>query len=109
MDVEEKFDELNFEAKNKYISTRYKSGMIAPITTFLTNFSNITIYMLGIYMLGIYMLINHEIQLGTLLTIIIYGKLLTKPIRKTGNSLNSIETSFASIKRIFDIVEFYKK
>ena len=101
MDVEEKFDELNFEAKNKYISTRYKSGMIAPITTFLTNFSNITIYMLGIYML-----INHEIQLGTLLTIIIYGKLLTKPIRKTGNSLNSIETSFASIKRIFDIVEF---
>lgn len=104
MDVEEKFDELNFEAKNKYISTRYKSGMIAPITTFLTNFSNITIYMLGIYML-----INHEIQLGTLLTIIIYGKLLTKPIRKTGNSLNSIETSFASIKRIFDIVEFYKK
>lgn len=76
------------------------SNAILPITTFLTNLSNIAVYIVGVYFL-----ITNEIQLGTLLTVIIYGQLLTKPLKKVSTSITSLEISFASIKRIFEIID----
>ena len=76
------------------------SNSILPITTFLTNLSNIAVYIVGVYFL-----ITNEIQLGTLLTVIIYGQLLTKPLKKVSTSITSLEISFASIKRIFEIID----
>lgn len=61
-----------------YISLKIISNAILPLTTFLTNISNITVYIVGVYFL-----ITNEIQLGTLLAVIIYGQLLTKPLKKS--------------------------
>ncbi|MBR0270534.1 MAG: ABC transporter ATP-binding protein [Methanobrevibacter sp.] len=72
-----------------------------PITTFLTNISNIAVYVIGFYFL-----VSNEIQLGTLLAVILYGQLLTNPLKKISASINTLETSFSSIKRIFEIIEF---
>jgi ABC-type multidrug transport system fused ATPase/permease subunit len=74
-----------------------------PITTFLVNISNITVYIAGIYFLA-----GNEIQLGTLLAVIMYGQLLTNPIKKLSTSMASIETSFSSIKRVFAIIDYQK-
>ncbi|WP_303737729.1 hypothetical protein [Methanobrevibacter millerae] len=74
-----------------------------PITTFLTNASNITVYIAGVYFLSV-----NEIQLGTLLAIIMYGQLMTKPIKKLSTSMASIETAFSSIKRLFAIIDYQK-
>ena len=74
-----------------------------PITTFLTNVSNITVYIAGVYLLSV-----NEIQLGTLLAIIMYGQLMTKPIKKLSTSMASIETAFSSIKRLFAIIDYQK-
>ncbi len=76
---------------------------MGPITTFLMNVSNITVYIAGIYFLT-----GNEIQLGTLLAIIMYGQLLSNPIKKLSTSMASIETSFSSIKRIFAIIDYQK-
>lgn len=100
--VERDFEEINFEIKDRYTSTRYHSGLIPPLTTFLTNLRNIIVYIFGIYLL-----MSHEIQLGTLLTIIIYGKLLTTPVKKLSSSITSLETSFSSIKRVFEVIGEY--
>ena len=75
-----------------------------PITTFLTNVGNITVYIAGVYFLSI-----NEIQLGTLLAVIMYGQLMTKPIKKLSTSMASIETAFSSIKRLFAIIDYQKK
>ena len=75
-----------------------------PITIFLTNVSNITVYMAGVYLLSV-----NEIQLGTLLAVIMYGQLMTKPIKKLSASMASIETAFSSIKRIFAIIDYQKE
>ena len=76
---------------------------MVPVTTFLTNISTITVYMAGIYFLSV-----NEIQLGTLLAVIMYGQLLNKPIKKLSTSMASIETAFSSIKRIFAIIDYEK-
>ena len=57
-------------------------------------------------MAGVYLVSINEIQLGTLLAVIMYGQLMTKPIKKLSTSMASIETAFSSIKRIFVIVEY---
>ena len=74
-----------------------------PVTIFLTNINNIIVYIAGVYFLSV-----NEIQLGALLTFIMYVQLLTKPIKKLSTSMASIETSFSSIKRIFAIINYRK-
>jgi len=41
-----------------------------------------------------------------LLAVIMYGQLLTKPIKKLSSSMPSIENSLSSIKRIFAIIDY---
>ena len=102
------FHEKGFEKINQTVIVYYRksrniANIMEPIATFLTNIGNITIYIAGIYFL-----IGNEIQLGTLLAVIMYGQLLTNPIKKLSTSITSIETSFSSIKRIFAIVDYQK-
>ena len=98
---EKGFEIINQIVTQHYIKSRNISNLILPIATFLTNLSNITVYIIGVYFLA-----THEIHLGTLLAVILYGQLLTKPLKKVSASLIPLETSFSSIKRIFEIIEF---
>ena len=100
---EKGFVKINETVSANYVKSRNISNVVLPLTTFLTNLSNITVYIVGVYFL-----MTNEIQLGTLLAVIIYGKLLTKPLKKVSTSIIFLETSFSSIKRIFDIIEFQK-
>ena len=102
------FHEIGFEKINQtvtwyYIKSRNIANVMGPITTFLVNISNVTVYIAGIYFLT-----GNEIQLGTLLAVIMYGQLLASPIKKLSTSMPSIETSFSSIERIFAIIDYQK-
>ena len=98
---EKGFKKINQTVIDYYTKSRNVTNVMEPITTFLTNASNITVYMAGIYFLSV-----NEIQLGTLLAIIMYGQLMTKPIKKLSTSMASIETAFSSIKRLFVIIDY---
>ena len=98
---EKGFKKLNQTVIDYYAKSRNITNIMEPVTTFLTNGSNITVYMAGVYFLSV-----GEIQLGTLLAVIMYGQLLTKPIKKLSTSMASIETAFSSIKRIFAIIDY---
>ncbi|MBE6496591.1 MAG: hypothetical protein E7Z78_09130 [Methanobrevibacter thaueri] len=98
---EKGFEKLNQTVIDYYTKSKNVTNVMVPVTTFLTNISNITVYMAGIYFLSV-----NEIQLGTLLAVIMYGQLLNKPIKKLSTSMASIETSFSSIKRIFAIIDY---
>jgi ABC-type multidrug transport system fused ATPase/permease subunit len=95
------FKKINQTVIDCYIKSKNITNVMVPITTFLTNASNITVYITGIYLLA-----GNEIQLGTLLAVIMYVQLLTKPIKKLSSSMASIETSFSSIKRIYAIIDY---
>ena len=102
------FHEIGFKKMNQtvidnYIKSRDVTNLMVPVTTFLINMSNITLYMAGIYLLSV-----NDIQLGTLLAVIMYGQLLTKPIKKMSSSMANIETTFSSVKRIFAIIDYKK-
>ena len=98
---EKGFKNINQTVIDYYTKSKNVTNAMVPVTTFLTNISNITVYMAGIYFLSV-----NEIQLGTLLAVIMYGQLLTRPIKKISTSIASIETAFSSIKRIFAIIDY---
>ena len=98
---EKGFKNINQTVIDYYTKSKNVTNAMVPVTTFLTNISNITVYMAGIYFLSV-----NEIQLGTLLAVIMYGQLLAKPIKKISTSIASIETAFSSIKRIFAIIDY---
>ena len=98
---EKGFKKINQTVIDCYIKSKNITNVMVPITTFLTNASNITVYIAGIYLLA-----GSEIPLGTLLAVIMYVQLLTKPIKKLSSSMASIETSFSSVKRIFAIIDY---
>ena len=100
---EEGFKKINQTVIYYYTKSRNVTNVMEPITIFLTNITNITVYIAGIYFLSV-----NEIQLGTLLAVIMYGQLLSKPIKNLSTSMASIETSFSSIKRIFAIIDYQK-
>jgi ABC-type multidrug transport system fused ATPase/permease subunit len=100
------FHEIGFKKMNQtvidnYIKSRDVTNLMVPVTTLLTNVGKITVYIAGIYFLSV-----NEIHLGTLLAVIMYGQLLTDPIKKLSSSMATIETSFSSIKRIFTIIDY---
>ena len=101
---EKGFKKLNQTVIDYYAKSRNVTNIMEPVTVLLTNASNITVYMVGIYFLSV-----GEIQLGTLLAVIMYGQLLTKPIKNLSTSMASIETAFSSIKRIFAIIDYQKE
>lgn len=98
---EKGFEKINNIVSDNFIKSRNISNAVVPITTLLTNISNIAVYIMGFYFL-----VSNEIQLGTLLSVILYGQMLTNPLKKVSASITSLETSFSSIKRIFEIIEF---
>ena len=98
---EKGFKKINQTVIDHYTKSKNITNAMVPVTTFLTNISNITVYIGGIYLLA-----GNEIQLGTLLAVIMYVQLLTKPIKKLSSSMASIETLFSSIKRIFAIIDY---
>lgn len=98
---EQNFKKINRRVSDNFVKSRNVSNILLPIATFLTNLSNIAVYIVGLYFI-----ITNQIQLGTLLAIIIYGQLLTKPLKKLSVAIIFIEISFSSMKRIFNIIDF---
>ena len=98
--VEERFEKINDDVAKTYKSSRFSTGAIPPFSKLLINIGNI-----GAYLYGVYLLINHEILLGSLLTVILYGKLLTKPLLRASNLLTSLQSSLASLDRVLEIIE----
>ncbi len=97
--IEENFKRINNEVKQSYFSSRVKTGINSVSTIVIINLGTIIIYILGVYFL-----INGEITIGTLLTVILYGKILISPLKILSNSLSSIETAFASLKRLDEVL-----
>ena len=97
------FKKMNQTVIDYYVKSKNVTNFMVPVTTLLTNISKITVYIAGIYFLA-----GNEIQIGTLLAVIMYGQLLTDPIKKLSSSMATIETAFSSIKRLFAIIDYQK-
>lgn len=98
--IEDGFDDINRDVTDDFYASRCYTGMNPPLIRLLNNLTIIIVYVFGTLLL-----ISHEIDIGTLLSIILYAQILMKPIKNISGALNSLETLVASINRVYEILD----
>lgn len=99
--IEENHDKISIQIRDSYKNSRVKARLNNVSTSTVINLTTILIYVIGVYLL-----ILNEIALGTLLTVILYGKIFIQPLKYLGTSLNDLETTLASMDRIDEILTY---
>lgn len=97
----------SFRNKNSQIYTvdwksRFLSGMMMPIMTFVGNLSYVLIFVVGV---TIILNGGTAVTVGTLISFVIYSKLFSQPLGTFAQSMSSFQQASAASKRVFEMLE----
>ena len=98
--IEKKFEKINKQTTDYFFMSRSATSLNPPFTLLVINLCTISVYIFSVYLL-----IHNQIEIGTLLTVILYGQIFFKQVKSLSNSLNSLETSLASMDRIYEVLD----
>ena len=98
--VNEKFSEVNIEARELGIKAMTYAMLIPPLMGILSN-ANIAI-VAGV---GSYMAIKGTVTIGVIATFITYSRRFADPLRHFANIYNSIQGALAGAERIFEVMD----
>ncbi|MEG1528097.1 MAG: ABC transporter ATP-binding protein [Clostridia bacterium] len=76
------------------------SSRVQPIIGFTNNIAFVIICVLGGYLA-----INKQISVGEVVAIIAYAKLFASPLESLAQSVNMLQQSFASARRVYDLLD----
>lgn len=90
----------NDKQKESFFKSRFYSEAFNPVNFLIINFLQI-----GLYVVAGYMMFYGSIDIGTFSSFVLYIQLFKRPILTMGYTLNSIKLAFASLDRIFEILD----
>lgn len=96
----ETFDALNQSLYNSAWKSQFLSGMMMPLTGFISNIGYV-----GVCILGGYLAIHGEIAVGDIQSFITYTRNFTQPINQISQSMNMIQSAVAAAERVFEFLE----
>lgn len=95
-----KFNEINEEIKKTSYKAFTLGGMIGPIISFVNNAGFVVLSILGAYLA-----IEGTIDVGDILTIILYAQMFGRPLEQLANTMSHLQRSKASANRIYEIYD----
>jgi len=96
----EKFDAINQRFFKSYLSSRFYSGLSAPLMKLINNLAYIGICVMG----GIFV-ITGTMTIGTIQAFLIYANNIASPTALISNNLNFIQAGAAAAERIFEFLD----
>ncbi|WP_050740716.1 ABC transporter ATP-binding protein [Acetobacterium bakii] len=96
----EKFDDINQRFFKSYLSSRFYSGLSAPLMKLINNLAYIGICVIG----GIFV-INGTLTIGGIQAFLIYANNIASPIALISNNLNFLQSGAAAAERIFEFLD----
>lgn len=96
----EKFDGINQRFFKSYLSSRFYSGLSAPLMKLINNLSYIGICVVG----GIFV-ITGTLTIGGIQAFLIYANNIASPTALISNNLNFIQSGAAAAERIFEFLD----
>ena len=90
----------NDKQKESFIKSRFYSEAFNPL-----NFLIINVLQIGLYIVAGYFMVDGSIDIGTFSSFVLYIQLFKRPVLTMGFTLNSIKLAFASLDRIFEILD----
>ncbi len=94
------FETLNDEIFDSSFKSQFISSIMFPVQFFFTNLAYI-----GIGVIGGYLLIKGQIEVGFILTYVLYARQVGQPIQTIGQTASVLQQTSAAAERIFFIMD----
>lgn len=96
----EKFNQYNNEMEKSAYMSQFLSGLMMPITTFITNLSFLAVGVFG----GI-LAVKGTLLIGDIQSMIQYNRRVSQPLGQIAQSFNQIQSAIAASERVFEFLE----
>lgn len=93
------FDKINGKLYKSAWRAQFLSGMMMPIMNFVGNFGFVAVCVVG----GA-LAIAGKIQIGSIISFMIYIRLFTNPLSQIGQAMNSLQSAAAASERVFEFL-----
>ena len=98
--VGKKFDQLNSAVYDANWRSQFLSGVMQPLMNVIGNLSYVAVCVLGSILA-----LQGIIDIGVIVSFILYVRLFTSPLTQIAQGLSNMQTASASAHRIFDFLE----
>ena len=98
--VGKKFDQLNSAVYDANWRSQFLSGVMQPLMNIIGNLSYVAVCVLGSILA-----IRGTIDIGVIVSFILYVRLFTSPLTQIAQGMTNMQTASASAHRIFDFLE----
>ncbi len=95
-----KFDEINNRLYTSAKKSQFLSGLMQPIMGFIGNFGY-----LAVCVIGAILVIDNKIQMGTIVSFMIYVRLFTNPLITLAQVTTQLQSTAAASERVFEFLE----
>ncbi|CCV65694.1 ABC transporter, ATP-binding protein [Paracholeplasma brassicae] len=96
----EKFETYNNEMEKSAYMSQFLSGLMMPITTFISNLSFLAVGVFG----GI-LTVRGVILIGDIQSMIQYNRRVSQPLGQIAQSFNQVQSAIAASERVFEFLE----
>ena len=98
--MKNKFNGTNTKLYKSQYKSQFVSGIMMPVMQFVGNLGYVLVCIVG----GV-LYLNGQIQIGAIISFIIYIKLFTQPLATIAQSVSSMQSVAASSGRVFEFLE----
>ncbi len=95
-----KFDEINNKLYDSARKSRFLSGLMMPLMSFIGSFGYVAICVVGAALV-----INGNITFGVIVAFMIYIRLFTNPLSTIAQAMTYIQSTAAASERVFDFLD----
>ncbi len=99
-EAKETFNEINERLQENVWKAQFLSGMMMPIMTFIGNFGYVAVCVVGAALA-----LNGHISFGVIVAFMMYIRLFTQPLAQMAQAANSLQSTGAASKRVFEFLE----
>ncbi len=99
-DAEETFDEMNHRLYDSAWKSRFFSGLMQPIMSFIGNFGYVVVCVLGAVMAA-----NGTISFGVIMSFMVYIRLFTQPLSQLAQVFTNLQSTLAASERVFRFLD----
>lgn len=98
--INDEFNKLNDSLYDSNIKSRFLSGLMMPMMSFVGNFGYVAVCIVGALLV-----LDNKIDFGTIVAFITYVRLFTSPLSEIAESMTSLQTVAASSERVFEFLD----
>lgn len=93
-------EEINLRQKKAEINATFISSAVRPCIAFTNSLAYIAVNLLGGWLI-----LNNEVSIGTIVTIVLFAKQIAAPLEQIAEGLGEVQRAITSSRRVFALLD----